>query len=95
VANPNEEQQAALRDAAEQRAIWAGALTAARGTREMETFVSWVLGITGATFALLMGNLEKVVPYLGAGGLSLTMLLMLVSAYFGFVARFQAYQVRF
>jgi len=75
--------------------MWAGALSAARGMREMETFVSWVLGITGATFALLIGNLEKVVPYLGAAGLSLTMLLMLFSTYFGFVARFQAYQVKF
>jgi hypothetical protein len=95
VSDPEEPQQTALRDAAEQRAIWAGALTAARAAPEVETFVSWVLGITGATFALLIGNLDKVVPYLGVVGLSLTMLLMLVSAYFGFIARFQAYQVKF
>jgi hypothetical protein len=74
--------------------VWAGALTAARNAPEMEKFATWVMGITGAAFALLIGNLDKIVPLTGSIGTVLVMLLMILSAYFGFVARFQAYQVK-
>ena len=83
-----------LRDTFEQRAVWAGALSGAHNAPEMERFATWVLGLTGAAFALLIGNLDKVVPLIGAVGSVLAMMLMLLSAYFGFVARFQAYQIK-
>jgi hypothetical protein len=92
--NPDEVRLKALQEQYEERAIWAGALASARNTPEMDQFAGWTLGITGAALALLLGNLDKVVPFTGTLGLVAAMLLMLLSAYFGFVARFQAYQVK-
>jgi hypothetical protein len=83
-----------LRDTFEQSAIWAAALTSARSAPEMERFATWVMGITGAAFGLLIANLDKFVALVSAVVTGLTMLMMLLSAYFGFVARFQAYQVK-
>jgi hypothetical protein len=92
----NAEKDAAevLRDTFEQRAIWAAALIAARSTPEIERFATWVMGITGAAFALIIGNLDKGVALIGTWGTAFTILMMLLSAYFGFVVRIQAYQIR-
>ena len=83
-----------LRDTFEQRAIWAAALIGARSTPEIERFATWVLGVTGAAFALIIGNLDKLVALIGTTGTAFTIAMMLLSAYFGFIARIQAYQIR-
>jgi len=85
--------QEVLRDTFEQRAIWAAALSGARNTPEIEKFATWVLGVTGAAFALIIGNLDKLAALIGAKGTACTIGIMLLSAYFGFVARIQAYQI--
>ncbi|MBG0624954.1 hypothetical protein I4P27_10985 [Enterobacter roggenkampii] len=59
------------------------------GTHEVfDKFSSWLLVGSGATAALIIVNVDKIVPYVSQYGLRWGILLLTISALFGFCAKY-------
>jgi hypothetical protein len=62
----------------------------AETTVAIEKFSMWLLAGTGATGALLITQIESVLPYLSQEGFKVCMALLFVSAIFGFLAKYKS-----
>lgn len=60
----------------------------ASASPKLDTFVSWCLGGTGATAALLAGNLDKVTPVLGSGLTKIVFASIVISILCGSASKF-------
>jgi len=59
----------------------------------IDTFSTWLLGGTAAAVALLLSNIDKLVPQLGAVPSKLVLLILGVSVIFGLLQKFTALQL--
>jgi hypothetical protein len=65
-------------------------LASLTGSPIIDKFSIWLLAGTGATAALMIANLDKLVPLLGANILKISMYVLLLSALFGFMAKIKS-----
>lgn len=56
----------------------------------VEKFSMWLLAGTGATAALLITQIKSVLPYLSEPGFKMCLICLVISAVFGFVAKYYA-----
>lgn len=56
----------------------------------IDKFSMWLLAGTGATGALIISQIEKVIPHLTAVGIKWCLVLLIVSAIFGFFAKYKS-----
>ena len=59
-------------------------------TAAVDKFSMWLLAGTGATGALLISQVASILPYLSAKGFKVCMLLIVISAILGFLAKYKA-----
>ena len=65
-------------------------LGALSGSAIIDKFSMWLLAGTGATAALMITNLDKIVPFLGVAGLKTSLSILIISALCGFIAKYKA-----
>ena len=58
----------------------------------VDTFSTWLLVGTGATAALFVANVDKVIPFLGSGGFKIAGAVLVASAIFGVLSKVRAVQ---
>jgi hypothetical protein len=56
----------------------------------VDKFSLWLLAGSGASGALLISQIEAVLPHLTAGGFKLCLLFLVISAVFGFIAKYKS-----
>jgi hypothetical protein len=59
-------------------------------TTAADNFSLWLLAGTGATGALLISQIESILPFLTSEGFKVCMVILVISAVFGFVAKYKA-----
>ena len=63
--------------------LYTGAL---KSSPIIDKFSSWLLAGTGATAALMITSMDKLIPFIGSQSFKVSIYLLIVSALFGFLA---------
>lgn len=61
--------------------------SAAAISSALSTFVGWLLAVSGASFALMVSNVEKVAPHVGARSFKWSLIWFAVSLLLGLISR--------
>ncbi|WNN49900.1 hypothetical protein RIN58_07315 [Siccibacter colletis] len=70
--------------------IDSASLATIESTTTLDKFSIWMLVGVGATATLIISNIDKILPYLGAIGFNLAVFFLTLSALAGFIAKYYA-----